>query len=189
MKETKWAAEVDQVVAHWKQKRGGDIRSKKTIRQITERFREGYTVEDITRSIDALLASQWHRDNNQLRIDLVVRDGERIDKWLAEATPPPDESRLPTIPQSKPWTKVCNRIGVEMRFSTFVDDEADALAKMGFDTEEKVREAITAHMEKYPHERHMAVVMVNRIYDDYQAKKEQQTQAKEAEQPCTTALN
>jgi hypothetical protein len=63
----------------------------KRLRMIGARLREGYTPDDLYRAVAGLCYSEWHRENGHDRIELAVRNSERVeachDLWLRNAPP------------------------------------------------------------------------------------------------------
>jgi hypothetical protein len=60
---------------------------------VQARLQEGWKPEDLYRAVAGLCYSQWHHDNGQDKIELALRNSERVefchDLWLRNA--PPDK--------------------------------------------------------------------------------------------------
>ena len=53
---------------------------------IKARLDHGYTLDQIKTAMSYVANSQWHKDNGQVRLELVVRSNEQLDQQLIKAT-------------------------------------------------------------------------------------------------------
>lgn len=53
---------------------------------INARLEDGYSLEQIKQAMSYVANSQWHKDNGQVRLELVVRSNEQLDQQLIKAT-------------------------------------------------------------------------------------------------------
>lgn len=92
---------VGEVWAHWKRRRGSarDL-SQGASKQIRRALKAGYTAEQICWMIDALLASDWHRERKLLYLSTIfsTKPGgptfeDQLDGWLERAGKPNERVR------------------------------------------------------------------------------------------------
>jgi hypothetical protein len=86
---------VDEVFGYWRQAFGLNARTKLTPKRRTRilaRLREGYGVERMKRAIDGCAASAYHRENHYTDLELILRSGEKLERFEAlAATPTPED--------------------------------------------------------------------------------------------------
>jgi hypothetical protein len=88
---------VEEVFAYWKEALGLNARTKLTPKRRTRilaRLREGYGVERMKRAIDGCAASAYHREHHYTDLELILRSGEKLERFeaMAAAPSPEDES-------------------------------------------------------------------------------------------------
>lgn len=55
--------------------------------RIKARLAEGYTVAELERAIDGVLASEYHLRGGYTDIELICRDQSHVDRYIAQAPP------------------------------------------------------------------------------------------------------
>lgn len=85
-------SEVELVFEHWRSRRAeliGKTRgrplqlTKARLAAIRGRLEEGYSVDDLKQASDGCLSSSWHVENGHMDIELICRDQEKVDRFLA----------------------------------------------------------------------------------------------------------
>jgi uncharacterized protein YdaU (DUF1376 family) len=89
---TKYKTEVDIVFKYWQEVMGhsGARLVAKRTRAISDRLREGYTVDQLKLAIDGCKASEWHQGKNDAgtvydEITLICRDGPKVEDFIKRA--------------------------------------------------------------------------------------------------------
>lgn len=120
------ASPASMVFEHWKQSTGhakAKLDSKR-LRAITARLKDGYSVEDLCKAVDGCMVSPHHQGQNESNtvyddIELICRDGPRVDKFIALVDrAPAAQSRLSkagkaTAANAQAWLDEQEQGGVE----------------------------------------------------------------------------
>lgn len=78
--------EIEQIFSTWLSLTGQKIKfDNKRKSNINARLENGYTVEQITKAMTYVANSTWHKQNGQVRLELVVRSNEQLDQQLLKA--------------------------------------------------------------------------------------------------------
>lgn len=91
-KEKKEESAVAEVFGYWIEKFGLTAQTKLTEdrrRKIRARLREGFTPERLKLAIDGCAASQWHRENGEVDLELICRSASKTDRFIQKAQLPP----------------------------------------------------------------------------------------------------
>lgn len=80
-------SDVDQVIGHYRQCGHPHVRtgSRSARSMITARLREGRSVAELCRVLDAMHADEWSQQHGALSLERAMRNDERVSRWLDEA--------------------------------------------------------------------------------------------------------
>jgi hypothetical protein len=86
------------VYDHWRSARGKtranyDSISDARRTKIHARFRDGFSVEELCRALDAVALDDWHARNQNDDLTQLFKSRERVDQWLDLADDPPKPTR------------------------------------------------------------------------------------------------
>ena len=86
-KPSKRDLEIKEVFDTWISLTGQKIKlDAKRKSNINARLENGYSLEQIKQAMSYVANSQWHKENGQVRLELVVRSNEQLDQQLIKAT-------------------------------------------------------------------------------------------------------
>ena len=86
-KPSKRDLEIKEVFDTWISLTGQKIKfDSKRKSHIKARLDHGYTLDQIKTAMSYVANSQWHKENGQVRLELVVRSNEQLDQQLIKAT-------------------------------------------------------------------------------------------------------
>ena len=86
-KPSKRDLEIKEVFDTWVSLTGQKIKlDAKRKSNINARLENGYSLEQIKQAMSYVANSQWHKENGQVRLELVVRSNEQLDQQLIKAT-------------------------------------------------------------------------------------------------------
>lgn len=101
------AQEIDQVWQQWllalrAARKGKNARNPtldvKRQNLVASRLRDGHAVDDLCKAVRGIWRSSWHRENDQVRFELALRDAGNIERFADLDTPLP----VATAPVGKP---------------------------------------------------------------------------------------
>ena len=86
-KPSKHDLEIKEIFETWLSLTGQKIKlDAKRKSNINARLENGYSLEQIKQAMSYVANSQWHKENGQVRLELVVRSNEQLDQQLIKAT-------------------------------------------------------------------------------------------------------